>query len=219
MNKKNYIAKRAAQEIKNEDIVNLGIGLPTKVVEYLSNDINIYIHSENGILGLGPTPETNKIDKNLINASKLPVTIMEGSSFFDSPASFGIIRGGHVDVAILGVLQVDKYGIIANWAIPGKDILGVGGAMDLLEGSKKIIVTMLHTTKNGEVKIVDELTYPKTSHRRVDVIITEIAVFRTDENGLILTEIAPEKTLEEVKEKTNAKFRISPNLKEISKED
>ncbi|MGM8365563.1 3-oxoacid CoA-transferase subunit B [Virgibacillus sp. W0181] len=218
MDKKNYIAQRAAQELNDGDIVNLGIGLPTLVVDYLPDDISIYLHSENGILGLGPTPATEDIDEDLVNAGKLPVTIKEGSSFFDSPSSFGMIRGGHVDVAILGVLQVDQYGRIANWAIPGKDILGVGGAMDLLEGAQKVIVTMLHTTKNGDAKIVDKLTYPKTSKRQVDVVVTEIAVFRTDDKGLILTEIAPGKTIEEVKEKTGAPFRTAANLTEMTKE-
>lgn len=209
MDAKQYIASRAAKELKNGDVVNLGIGIPTLVVDYLPDDTEIHLHSENGILGFGPTPSEENIDPDLVNAGKLPVSVKKGASFFDSPTSFAMIRGNHVDVAILGVLQVDQYGHIANWAIPGQDILGVGGAMDLLEGAKKVIVTTTHTTKTGEPKIVEELTYPITSLRKVNVIVTELAVFRVNERGLELTEIAPGVTLDEVKQKTDAPFSLS----------
>ena len=215
MNAKEYIAARAAKELNDGDIVNLGIGLPTLVADFLPKDKRIFLHSENGILGVGPTPDKDNIDPDLVNAGKLPVTILKGSSFFDSATSFAMIRGKHLDVAILGVLQVDRYGRIANWAIPGKSILGVGGAMDLLEGAKKVIVTMLHTTKNGDPKIVKELSYPITSERQVDVIVTELAVFRLDKEGLILTEIAPGKTLKDVELGTSAPFRIDEHLKTV----
>lgn len=212
MDAKQYIASRAAKELKDGDIVNLGIGMPTKVVEYLPSDIMVHLHSENGILGLGPAPTEEKVDPDLVNAGKLPITINKGSSFFDSPSSFAMIRGNHIDVAILGVLQVDQFGRIANWAIPGQDILGVGGAMDLLVGAKRVIVTMLHTTKKGEPKIVKELSYPITSSRPVDIIVTELAVFKVDDEGLILTEIALGKTLKDIEINTKAPFRVANRL-------
>ncbi len=201
------IAERAARFLNNGDIVNLGIGIPTLVADYIAPQTSVFLHTENGILGVGPTP-INKPDPNLVNAGKLPVTVMTGASYFDSATSFGMIRGGHIDISILGVLQIDEIGRIANWAVPGKAVLGVGGAMDLLEGSKKIIVTTLHTTKTGKPKIVKNLSYPITSERRVDVIITELAVFAVDDGGLILVEVAPGITVEKVKEKTEADFRI-----------
>lgn len=211
MEAKDYIAYRTAQELKDGDIVNLGIGIPTKVVDYIPKDLSIHIHSENGILGLGPTPQPHEIDKDLVNAGKLPVTVLKGSSYFDSAMSFGMIRGGHIHLAILGVLQVDQMGRVANWAIPGENILGVGGAMDLLEGAEKVIVTLLHTTKKMESKIVKDLTYPLTSLRKVDMIITELCVFETDEQGLLLTELAPGVSLETVYRHTKAPFRVLDN--------
>lgn len=212
MSDKLTIAARAAKELKDNDIVNLGIGIPTKVVDYIPGDMTIHLHSENGILGLGPTPKKEDVDRDLVNAGKQPITILEGASFFDSPSSFAMIRGQHIDVAILGVLQVDQYGKVANWAIPGKNILGVGGAMDLLEGAKKVIVTMHHTTREEKPKIVKELTYPITSLRQVDIIITEKAVFEIDEKGLILTEIVEGFTVEDIEKNTEAPFRISQQL-------
>lgn len=202
------IAKRAGLALEDGDIVNLGIGIPTLVADYVPEGIKVYLHSENGILGVGPTPQPDKVDKNLVNAGKLPVTVEQGASFFDSASSFAMIRGGHVDVSILGVLQVDENGRVANWAVPGKSVLGVGGAMDLLEGSRKVIVTTLHTTKEGESKIVKELQYPVTSLRKVDLIITELAVFEVDEEGLVLIELSTGQTIESVKSKTDASFRV-----------
>lgn len=209
MNAKQYIAARAAKELCHGDIVNLGIGIPTLVANYISPDVHVFLHSENGILGVGPTPEEAYVDPELVNAGKLPVTVLEGSSFFNSADSFAMIRGGHVNVSILGVLQVDEVGRIANWAVPGKSVLGVGGAMDLLEGSKKVIVTTLHTNSQGESKLVGKLTYPLTSERRVDMIITELAVFSVTDLGLELLETAPGVSLEEVKQKTQASFHVS----------
>ncbi len=212
MDSRDYIAKRAAKELKEGDVVNLGIGIPTRVVDFLSDETTVHLHSENGVLGVGPSPSEDEVDADLVNAGKLPITVKKGAAYFDSAASFSMIRGGHIDVSILGVLQVDERGKIANWAIPGENILGVGGAMDLLEGSKRVIVTMQHLTRNGEIKIVKELAYPQTSERRVDVIITEMAVFEVKDRGLVLREVAAGYTLEEVKKSTSASFEI--NLKE-----
>ncbi|MBT2734988.1 3-oxoacid CoA-transferase [Neobacillus sp. B4I6] len=212
MNVKQYIAARAAKELKDGDIVNLGIGIPTLVADYIPSDVKVFLHSENGILGVGPTPDPEHIDQNLVNAGKLPVTVLEGSSYFDSASSFAMIRGGHVSVSILGVLQIDAIGRIANWAVPGKSVLGVGGAMDLLEGSKKVIVTTMHTSNQGESKIVKELTYPITSERIVDLIITDLAVFAVKEDGLHLIELSPGTSLEEVQQKTDAPFQIAESF-------
>jgi 3-oxoacid CoA-transferase len=212
LNVKQYIAARAAKELNHGDIVNLGIGIPTLVADYIPSDVKVFLHSENGILGVGPTPYPEHIDQNLVNAGKLPVTVLEGSSFFDSASSFAMIRGGHVSVSILGVLQIDAIGRIANWAVPGKSVLGVGGAMDLLEGSKKVIVTTMHTSNQGESKIVKELTYPITSERIVDLIITDLAVFAVKEDGLHLKELSPGVSLEEVQQKTEAPFHIAESF-------
>lgn len=212
MDVRQKIAFRAAKELKDGDVVNLGIGIPTKVVDYIPDDVKIHLHSENGILGLGPSPTEDEIDPDLVNANKLPVTVVEGASYFDSTSSFTMIRGQHIDIAILGVLQVDQFGRIANWAIPGKNILGVGGAMDLLEGAKKVIVTTFHTTRDDKPKIVRELTYPITSYRSVDVIITDIAVFKVDKEGLILTEVLNGSNIEEIEKRTDAPFRIADNV-------
>ncbi|MBS4193103.1 3-oxoacid CoA-transferase subunit B [Bacillus sp. FJAT-49705] len=213
MNIKQYIAARAAKELKDSDIVNLGIGIPTLVADFIPSDVQVFLHSENGILGVGPTPDPEHIDQDLVNAGKMPVTVLNGSSYFDSASSFAMIRGGHVSVSILGVLQIDAKGRIANWAVPGKSVLGVGGAMDLLEGSKKVIVTTMHTTNKGESKIVKELTYPITSERAVDLIITDLAVFTVKEDGLHLIELAPGISLEEAQQKTDAPFHIAGSFK------
>lgn len=200
----NAIAKRAAQELVGPIIVNLGIGVPTLIPNYLTDE-SVYLHTENGMLGVGPTDLENN-DPNLVNAGKLPITETHGSSYFNSAESFGMIRGGHVDVAILGVLQADQSGRIANWSVPGKNIIGVGGAMDLLSGAKKVICTMTHTTKNGESKILKECAYPITSTRSVDMLITELAVFKFEDNQMKLIEIMPGATLEEVEQNTEAEF-------------
>ncbi|MGE7842586.1 3-oxoacid CoA-transferase subunit B [Lysinibacillus sp. NPDC093712] len=198
------IAKRAAKEVANGQIINLGIGIPTLVAKYVEND-NVHFHTENGMLGVVGVDEED-IDPNVVNAGKMPVGEAIGSSFFNSAESFGMIRGGHVDVAILGVLQVDEQARIANWAVPGKNIIGVGGAMDLLIGAQKVIVTMTHTSKDGKSKILKNCTYPITSTRSVDTIITELAVFNYIDGQLHLVELMPEVTLQQVEASTEASF-------------
>ncbi|MED3911922.1 3-oxoacid CoA-transferase subunit B [Peribacillus simplex] len=200
----NMIARRAAKELTGPCIVNLGIGIPTLVAKYI-DDENVFFHTENGLLGVAEVDE-DKIDPNLVNAGKLPVGESIGASFFNSAESFAMIRGGHIDVAILGVLQVGQTGEIANWAVPGKNIMGVGGAMDLLVGAKKVIVTMTHTSKEGKSKVLNECTYPITSTRSVDLIITELAVFEVIDKQLTLIELMPGVTIEEVRAKTEANF-------------
>ena len=198
------IAKRAAKELTGPCIVNLGIGIPTLVAKYIEDE-HVYFHTENGLLGVSDVEE-GQIDPNLVNAGKLPVGETIGASFFNSAESFAMIRGGHVDVAILGVLQVDQSGLIANWAVPGKNIMGVGGAMDLLVGARKVIVTTTHTSKDGKSKLLKKCHYPITSTRSVDMIITELAVFEVDVDQLKLIELMPGVTIEEVREKTEADF-------------
>lgn len=200
----NRIAERAAKELVGPLVVNLGIGVPTLIPNYLEDE-TVYLHTENGLLGVGPE-DTDDIDPNLVNAGKLPVTELAGASYFNSAESFAMIRGGHVDVAVLGVLQADQSGRIANWSVPGKNIIGVGGAMDLLSGAKKVICTMTHTTKTGEAKILKECAYPITSTRKVDMLITELAVFTFEDDQMKLIELMPGVTLEEVQEKTEAEF-------------
>ncbi|EON73730.1 3-oxoacid CoA-transferase subunit B [Lysinibacillus sphaericus] len=198
------IAKRAAKEVADGQIINLGIGIPTLVAKYVEND-NVHFHTENGMLGVVGVDEED-IDPNVVNAGKMPVGEAIGSSFFNSAESFGMIRGGHVDVAILGVLQVDEQARIANWAVPGKNIIGVGGAMDLLIGAQKVIVTMTHISKDGKSKILKNCTYPITSTRSVNTIITEMAVFNYVDGQLHLVELMPEVTLQQVEASTEASF-------------
>ncbi|MCK1983532.1 MULTISPECIES: 3-oxoacid CoA-transferase subunit B [Peribacillus] len=200
----NMIARRAAKELTSPCIVNLGIGIPTLVAKYI-DDENVFFHTENGLLGVADVEE-DEIDPNLVNAGKLPVGQSIGASFFNSAESFAMIRGGHIDVAILGVLQVGQTGEIANWAVPGKNIMGVGGAMDLLVGAKKVIVTMTHTSKEGKSKVLKKCTYPITSTRSVDMVITELAVFEVIDKQLKLIELMPGVTIEEVRAKTEADF-------------
>ncbi|KIH70321.1 3-oxoacid CoA-transferase subunit B [Salinicoccus roseus] len=210
MNMKDMIAERAARTLEEYSIINLGIGIPTLVANYLDKD-RYYLHTENGMLGVTSVEEED-IDPNLVNAGKLPVGEAVGASYFHSADSFAMIRGSHVDVAILGVLQIDETGQVANWAIPGKDIIGVGGAMDLLVGAKKVIITTNHTAKDGSPKFLKECTYPITSTRKVDMIITELAVFERKGEAFELVELMGDATLEEVKEKTEAHFTVSEAL-------
>ncbi|RST77246.1 3-oxoacid CoA-transferase subunit B [Siminovitchia acidinfaciens] len=207
---KELIAKRAAQELTPHSVINLGIGIPTLVPDYL-DESQFYLHTENGLLGVTSVAEED-IDPNLVNAGKLPVGEAIGAAYFHSADSFAMIRGGHVDVAILGALQVDGSGQVANWAIPGKDIIGVGGAMDLLSGAKKIIITMGHVSKDGSPKFVERCTFPITSTRVADVVITDLAVFHWKDGGYELTELMGDATIDEVREKTTAAFRISEAL-------
>ncbi|MGF6952825.1 3-oxoacid CoA-transferase B subunit [Neobacillus sp. B4I6] len=201
------IAKRAAAELQPNSIVNLGIGIPTLVAKYVDSS-SVFFHTENGMLGVKELTSDEDFDPSLVNAGKLPISEEIGASYFNSGESFAMIRGGHVNVAILGALQVDEQGLIANWAIPGKNIMGVGGAMDLLSGAGKVIVTTNHTAKNGDPKIVGKCTYPITSLRKVDVIITELAVFTIEGGRLVLKELMPGVSLDEVKDKTEATFEI-----------
>lgn len=209
-----FIAKRVAKELEHGQVVNLGIGLPTKVANYVPEDIEVIFQSENGFVGLGPTPTEEELDPNIVNAGGLPVSVKPGGAFFDSSTSFGIIRGGHVDLTVLGALQVDEKGNIANYMIPGKLVPGMGGAMDLLNGAKKVIVAMAHTAK-GNHKILEECNLPLTAQGAVDRIITEMGVIKVTTEGLVLTEINPEFTVEEVQEATGAKLYVDDELRKM----
>ena len=209
---KNIIAARAAMELKDGDVVNLGIGIPTLVVNFLPPGIDIILHSENGIMGMGPTPSPDEVNMDIVNAGGRPVTIKTGAMFFDSAVSFGIIRGGHVDATIIGALEVDEKGSISNWIVPGKAIPGMGGAMDLMAAAKKVIVTMTHTQK-GAPKILKNCTLPYTALGVVDMIITEMGVMEITPDGIVLTELHPDYTKEQIQEATGARLIISPKLK------
>ena len=203
---RNRMAQRALAELKYGDIVNLGVGIPTLVADFITPEHGIVLHSENGMLGVGPAPKEGGAMDYPVNASKIPVTALPGSSYFDSADSFAMIRGGHIDVAVMGGLQVDESANLANWAVPDKPLLGVGGAMDLASGAKRLIITMHHTNRNGTPKIVPACTLPLTAINAVDVIITELALFRFLEGKLTLTELMPGVTLDEVRAKTAAAF-------------
>lgn len=209
---KEKIAQRAAKEIKDGTIVNLGIGIPTLVADFISAEKNVYLHTENGLLGVGPSPTKEQLDPEIINAGKLPVTAQLGASYFSSSESFAMIRGGHVDSVLLGALQVSETGDLANWAIPGKDILGVGGAMDLVAGAKEVIITTQHCSKDGQPKIVKQCNFPLTAKNVVSTLITEFAVFRFHEGEMMLEELAEGWTVEELKKITPAHFSVSPSL-------
>lgn len=203
------MAARAFAELKKGDVVNLGIGIPTLVADFIKSEDGIILHTENGMLGVGPSPADGggALDYP-VNAGKIPVTALPGSSYFDSADSFAMIRGGHVDVAVMGGLQVDERANLANWAVPGKPLLGVGGAMDLAAGAKKLIILMTHTNSDGSSKIVPECTLPLTAYNVVDLIITELAVFNYNKGKLTLIELMPGATLEEVRAKTDADFEV-----------
>ena len=202
------IAARTAQELRPGEIVNLGIGIPNLVPGLLDDDAGVFLHTENGLLGVGPRPAEGDVDPDLIDAAKRPVTALAGAAYFDSADSFAMIRGGHVDVAVLGALQVSITGDIANWAVPGKDVLGVGGAMDLVVGARRVIVTMTASSSAGEPKVVAECTYPLTARAAADVVITELSVFRLRDGLLVLTELLGDATVEQVRAATGASFDI-----------
>jgi acetate CoA/acetoacetate CoA-transferase beta subunit len=212
--KREIITKRIAQELKDGNIVNLGIGMPTMVGNYVPNDVDITLQSENGFLGLGPAPEKDNADKDLVNAGGQAVTIKEGGAFFDSADSFTIIRGGHVDITVLGALQVDAKGNLANWTIPGKLVPGMGGAMDLVVGAKQVIIATQHTIK-GNPKILKECNLPLTAKEQVDLIVTEMGVIDVTDDGLVLKEVNPEFKTEEIVKATEAELIIPDDIKEM----
>ena len=214
MNSREIIARRVAQEFQDGDVVNLGIGIPTLAANYLPEGVQITLQSENGMLGMGPAADPDQATNDLTDAGGNPVTILPGGCFFDSAVSFGLIRGGHVDKTVLGALEVDANGNLANWMIHGKRIPGMGGAMDLVTGARRVIVAMEHVNRNGSPKILQDCKLPLTAKGRVSLIVTNLAVISVKKGGgLVLEELAPEVSVEEVIEKTGAPLEISPNLK------
>ena len=206
---KDQMCARAAAELKDGYYVNLGIGIPTMVANHIPTGIDITLQSENGMLGMGPYPTKDKVDADLINAGKQTISELPDSSYFDSATSFAMIRGGHIDLAILGALQVSGRGDLANWMVPGKMVKGMGGAMDLVAGVKRVIVIMEHTSKDGAPKLVTECNLPLTGQRVVDLVITELGVFSIDNESLRLIELSPGTTREEIRMKTGARFEES----------
>lgn len=213
MKQREKIVQRIAQELQDGMVVNLGIGMPTMVADFIPDNVKIILQSENGILGMGPLADETNSDCNIVNAGSQKVAVNAGACFFDSATSFGIIRGGHVDLTVLGALQVDASGSLASHIIPEKMVPGMGGAMDLVIGSKRVVIAMTHTAKGGVPKILDAITLPATAIGKVNMIVTELAVIEVTPDGLLLTEIAEDTTVQQVLQQTGAQLQVSGNLK------